>query len=196
MKPVERVTGTLLPIPQANVDTDQILPGQFLKRVERSGFGPFLFYEWARDDPGFVLNRPEYAGARIIVAGPNFGAGSSREHAAWAIEDHGFAAVVASSFGDIFRSNCVNVGLIPAQLPQADVDTLLALAEADPSAEVTIDLVRQVVVSPCGEGHFEIDGFARHRLLQGLDAIGLTLQRLAEIEKFESSRPAHRPRLA
>ena len=151
MQPISIISGQMAPLPRANVDTDQIIPKQFLKRVERSGFGPFLFWDWAQDaegelDPGFILNRPEYAEAAVLVSGPNFGSGSSREHAPWALEDRGFRAIIAPSFADIFQGNSYNVGLLPIALSAEDVATLTALAD-DPSNHVTIDLPTQTVVS-------------------------------------------------
>ena len=149
MDPVTTITGKAMPLPLANVDTDQIMPKQFLKRVERSGFGEYLFYDWARDeegelDPGFVLNDPAYAGAQVLVAGPNFGSGSSREHAPWALEDWGFRAVVAPSFADIFYNNCTKIGLLPVVLTDDEVATLTEIA-GDPENQVTVDLATQTV---------------------------------------------------
>jgi len=201
MDPVSFVVGTMAPLPRANVDTDQIIPKQFLKRVERSGFGPFLFYDWARDeegelDPSFVLNRPEYQGAKVLVSGPNFGSGSSREHAPWAIEDWGFEAVIAPSFGDIFRNNCYQMGLLPIELSEAEVIQLTEMAEDHPKSKVAIDLEAQTVTAPGFEASFEIDPFARHNLLNGLDAIALTLQHAEDIDGYETSRPGFKPTLA
>ncbi len=199
MRPVSRIEGTMAPLPRANVDTDQIIPKQFLKRVERSGFGPYLFYDWARDaegepDPSFVLNRPEYAEAKVLVTGPNFGSGSSREHAPWALEDRGFEAIVAPSFADIFYNNCINVGLLPVVLKAEDVDVLMAIAER-PGNRVVIDLESQTVAADDRTFSFEIDGFAKQRLLEGLDAIALTLRHVEAIDRYESSRPRWRPSL-
>lgn len=193
MRRVERIRGTMLPIPVANVDTDQILPGEFLKRVERHGFGDYLFHGWRRDDPGFVLNDPRYAGAKVLVAGANFGVGSSREHAAWALEDWGIEAVVAPSLGDIFRTNCVNVGIVPVTLSQGTIDGLLAAALADPGAVAAVDLAAQTLSSGGEDHHFDIDPFARERLLAGHDAIDLTLQHIEAIEAYEARRPGYRP---
>ncbi len=199
MKAVSRIEGTMAPLPRANVDTDQIIPKQFLKRVERSGFGPYLFYDWARDaegelDPAFVLNRPEYADATVLVTGPNFGSGSSREHAPWALEDRGFEAIIAPSFADIFYNNCINIGLLPVVLPAGDVDALTAAAERS-GTRVVIDLADQTVVVDGRTFRFEIDAFAKHRLLHGLDAIDLTLRHVDAIDRYESSRPRWRPSL-
>jgi 3-isopropylmalate/(R)-2-methylmalate dehydratase small subunit len=199
MQPVAVIAGQMAPLPRANVDTDQIIPKQFLKRVERSGFGPFLFWDWAQDaegelDPEFVINRPEYADAQVLVSGPNFGSGSSREHAPWALEDRGFRAIIAPSFADIFRGNCYNVGLLPIVLTDDEVARLTELAE-DPSNEVTIDLAAQTVTSGYLHAEFDIDPGAKHRLLNGLDPIALTLAHAEEIETFERSRPPWKPSL-
>ena len=201
MDRVTVITGTMAPLPRSNVDTDQIMPKQFLKRVERTGYGQFLFHDWARIsggelDPDFVLNRPEYREAKVLVCGPNFGSGSSREHAPWGIQDWGFDAVIALSFADIFYNNCTKIGLLPVVLPESEVERLIGLAEALPSAMVTIDLADQTVTADGGQASFEIDPFTKYRLLEGLDDIGLTLRNLAAIEAFESSRPSHLPRLA
>jgi 3-isopropylmalate/(R)-2-methylmalate dehydratase small subunit len=199
MQPVTVIAGQMAPLPRANVDTDQIIPKQFLKRVERSGFGPFLFWDWAQDaegelDPEFVINRPEYNDALVLVSGPNFGSGSSREHAPWALEDRGFRAIIAPSFADIFRGNCYNVGLLPIVLTDDEVARLTELAE-DPSNEVTIDLAAQTVTSGYLHAVFDIDPGAKHRLLNGLDPIALTLAHAGEIETFERSRPTWKPSL-
>lgn len=199
MKPISVITGQMAPLPRANVDTDQIIPAQFLKRVERSGFGPFLFWEWVHDtegelDPDFVINRPEYADAVVLVSGPNFGSGSSREHAPWAIEDRGFRAIIAPSFADIFRGNCHNVGLLPIVLSDDEVARLTELAE-DPSNAVTINLAAQSVTSGDVHTTFEIDPGIKARLLSGLDPIALTLEHVDQIEAFEQSRPAWKPSL-
>ena len=182
----------MLPLDRADVDTDQIIPKQFLKRIERSGYGPFLFYDW-RQEPGFVLNRPEHAGASVLVAGPNFGCCSSREHAAWASEDAGFRAVIAPSFGDIFRNNSTKVGLLPVQLSESQVRHLLDLAADAPETEVEVDLEAQLVRAPGVEYGFEIDGFTRTCLLEGLDDIGLTLRHEQAIDEYEHRRSAWLP---
>ncbi|MEA3501640.1 MAG: 3-isopropylmalate dehydratase small subunit [Actinomycetota bacterium] len=199
MKPNNIIAGQMAPLPRANVDTDQIIPAQFLKRVERSGFGPFLFWEWVHDaegelDPDFVINRPEYAEALVLVSGPNFGSGSSREHAPWAIEDRGFRAIIAPSFADIFRGNCYNVGLLPIVLTDDEVARLTELAE-NPANEVAINLSAQTVTSGDLVASFEIDAGVKHRLLNGLDPIALTLGHTDEIEAFESTRPPWKPSL-
>jgi 3-isopropylmalate/(R)-2-methylmalate dehydratase small subunit len=192
MKAFTTHTGRALPLDRADVDTDQIIPAEYLKRVERTGFGPFLFDSW-RKDPRFVLNRPEYAGATILVTGPNFGSGSSREHAVWALEDHGFRAVLAPSFADIFRNNCTKVGLLPVALPEPTIRTLLDAVVADPSLELMVDLDGRHVTGGGVDSAFEIDDFTRWRLLEGLDDIGLTLRHADEIEAFERARPARMP---
>jgi 3-isopropylmalate/(R)-2-methylmalate dehydratase small subunit len=192
MRPFTIHTGRAVPLDRADVDTDQIIPAEYLKRVERTGFGPFLFDSW-RKDPEFVLNRPEYHGATILVAGPNFGSGSSREHAVWALEDHGFRAIVAPSFADIFRNNCTKVGLLPVALPEPVVRTLLDAVTTDPALELTVDLEARRVTGAGVDQEFEIDDFTRWRLLEGLDDIGLTLRHADEIAAFERSRPARLP---
>ena len=197
MEPITVISGQMAPLPRANVDTDQIIPAQFLKRVERSGFGPFLFWEWIHDaegelDPEFVINRPEYSEAVVLVSGPNFGSGSSREHAPWAIEDRGFRAIIAPSFADIFRGNCHNVGLLPIVLTDDEVARISEIAE-NPSNGVTIDLASQSVISGDFRATFEIDSVVKHRLLNGLDPIALTLEHADEIEAFELTRPAWKP---
>ena len=194
MDPVTQVTGRAVPLDRADVDTDQIIPAAWLKRIERTGFGEGLFSAW-RADPGFVLNQPQYAGARVLVAGPNFGSGSSREHAAWALQDYGFAAVIAPRFADIFRGNSLKIGLLPVELPAETVEQLMAAVTADPTVEVTVDLEARTVSAPAAgvEAAFEIDDFTRHRLLNGLDDIGLTLQHAGDIAAFESRRPGYLP---
>lgn len=200
MRPVKTVTGRMAPLPRNNVDTDQIMPKQFLKRVERTGYGRYLFRDWARGadgeaDPDFVLNRPEYQGARALVTGANFGTGSSREHAPWGLQDWGFEAVVAESFADIFYNNCTKIGLLPVALPAAAVREMVKMAEEDPAAEVRISLPEQTVRAGEMEARFEIDGFVKYRLLEGLDDIGLTMRHEAAIGEFEAARPARLPRL-
>jgi 3-isopropylmalate/(R)-2-methylmalate dehydratase small subunit len=184
MQAFTKVTGTVAALDRANVDTDQIIPKQFLKRIQRTGFAEGLFYAW-RQDPDFPLNRPEFAGAPILVAGKNFGSGSSREHAPWALEDAGYRAIIAPSFADIFRSNCGKVGLVCVVLPEADVRELLDAAPA----EATVDLERCVVVLPSGrEVAFPFDDALRDRILNGLDEIALTMLREDEISAYESTR--------
>jgi 3-isopropylmalate/(R)-2-methylmalate dehydratase small subunit len=194
MRPVAVVTGRAVPLDRSDVDTDQIIPSEWLKRVERTGFGAGLFSEW-RDDRGFVLNDPVHAGATILVARSNFGTGSSREHAVWALMDYGFEAVVATSFGDIFRTNCTKQGLVPVQVtPELDA-TLLQAVRDDPSLEVTVDVARGTIEAPAAgiEGTFPLDQFTRQRLVNGWDDIGLTLRHSSEIERFETTRPEWLP---
>ena len=190
--PVTQVTGRMAPLDLADVDTDQIIPKQFLKRIERTGYGPFLFYDW-RARGNFVLDRPEYAGATVLVAGANFGCGSSREHAPWALRDFGFKAIIAPSFADIFRANCFKTGLLAITLPESRVRHLMDLVAEDPSVEVAVDLEKQVVRGEGFEYHFEIDAFARGMLLQGLDDISLIERHAADIATYESGRAAWMP---
>jgi 3-isopropylmalate/(R)-2-methylmalate dehydratase small subunit len=195
MKAFETVTGVVAPLDMADVDTDQIIPKQFLRRIERSGFGPFLFFDW-RKDPGFVLNQPQYKDAQVLLAGANFGCGSSREHAAWSLEDAGFRAVIAPSFGDIFRTNSIKIGLLPVELPESDVRALFDLTLEQPGLAVTVDLAAQRVTAGDLSFKFEIDAFSRHCLLEGLDEIGLTLAHGPDITAYEAGRPAWLPAIA
>lgn len=194
MKPFTVVSGNAAPLNRANVDTDQIIPKQFLKRIERTGYGDFLFYDWrfsseGEPEPSFVLNNPAYAGAPVLVAGRNFGCGSSREHAAWALSDYGIRAVIAPSFADIFRSNCFQNGMLPVTLPEAEVRRLLDRATDRPGYAVTVDLENCVVTDGEGlEASFEVESFRRSCLLQGLDDIDLTLKHADDIERFEQER--------
>ena len=194
MEPVSRVEGKALPLGYSDVDTDQIVPSDALKRIERTGFGQFLFQEW-REDPDFVMNRTEHVGAKVLLAGENFGSGSSREHAPWAIQDYGFSAVVAPSFADIFKNNCAKIGLLAVELPEASVKKLLEETRKDPEAVVTVDLESRTVTGPGVEETFEMDDFTRHRLLNGLDDISLTLTHEEELEEFEKTRPNYKPRV-
>ena len=187
MRRFERVEGVMAPLDRADVDTDQIIPKQFLKRIERSGFGPFLFHDW-RKQPGFPLDEPRFKGASVLVAGPNFGCGSSREHAPWAIEDAGFRVVIAPSFGDIFRTNCGKTGLLAIALPEAQVRQLLSIAEEDPRTELTVDLEAQTVAAPGFEAGFEIDPFVKENLLNGWDDVALTMRQEDAIAAYESAR--------
>ncbi|MDP9496867.1 MAG: 3-isopropylmalate dehydratase small subunit [Actinomycetota bacterium] len=193
MEPFRTHTGTALPLRRSDVDTDQIVPSDWLKRVERTGFGVALFSQW-REDPSFVLNDPAYAGATVLVAGENFGTGSSREHAVWALTDHGFRAVVSPRFGDIFRSNALKGGLLPVQLPADVVERLMSLVEAEPATPVTVDLEAREVRAGDVVAAFELDDFTRWRLMEGLDDIGLTLRHEDAVEAYESRRPAFLPR--
>jgi 3-isopropylmalate/(R)-2-methylmalate dehydratase small subunit len=194
MKPVSVVTGRAVPLDRSDVDTDQIIPSDWLKRVERTGFGAGLFSEW-RDDRAFVLNQPEYAGASILVAGPNFGTGSSREHAVWALLDYGFEAVVSPRFADIFRNNCTKQGLLPVEVEPELGRALLDAVVADPSLELTIDVARGTVEAPAAglTGSFPLDEFTRERLLNGWDDIGLTLRHAQDITTYERSRSPWMP---
>jgi 3-isopropylmalate/(R)-2-methylmalate dehydratase small subunit len=188
MEPITRIEGTAVPLDRADVDTDQIIPAQYLKRIERTGFGPFLFDEW-RKDPAFVLNDARYEGASILLAGANFGCGSSREHAPWALEDYGFNAIVAPSFADIFRNNCTKIGLLPVELPADSVRALMDAVLDDPATRIIVDLEGRTVSAPGLDEVFEIDDFTRWRLLEGLDDIGLTLRHEDDIDDFERTRP-------
>ncbi|MDX6758915.1 MULTISPECIES: 3-isopropylmalate dehydratase small subunit [Streptomyces] len=186
-------TGRAVPLRRSNVDTDQIIPAHWLKKITRDGFEDGLFEAW-RKDPEFVTNRPERAGATVLVAGPDFGTGSSREHAVWALQNFGFKAVISSRFADIFRGNSLKNGLLTVVLPQETVDRLWELTEADPTAEITVDLVDRQVRAEGVVAEFELDDNARWRLLEGLDDISLTLQNEADIATYESARPAFKPR--
>ncbi|MGK5547946.1 3-isopropylmalate dehydratase small subunit [Streptomyces sp. URMC 127] len=188
-------TGRAVPLRRSNVDTDQIIPAHWLKKVTRDGFEDGLFEAW-RKDPDFVLNRPERRGASVLVAGPDFGTGSSREHAVWALQNYGFKAVVSARFADIFRGNSLKNGLLTVVLPQETVDALWELTEADPAAEVTVDLVARQVRAEGITAGFDLDENARWRLLEGLDDIGLTLRHEADITAFEAGRPSFKPSTA
>lgn len=196
MEPVSVVSGTAVPLDRSDVDTDQIIPSDWLKRVERTGFGAGLFSEW-REEPGFVLNEEAYAGASILVAGPNFGTGSSREHAVWAISDYGFQAVISPRFADIFRNNCTKNGLIPVQVDAELGEALMRAVEADPALEITIDVERRTVSAPAAglEGTFPLDEATQERFLRGLDDIGITLEHADAIAAFEAARPSWLPRV-
>jgi 3-isopropylmalate/(R)-2-methylmalate dehydratase small subunit len=185
-------TGRAVPLRRSNVDTDQIIPAHWLKKVTRDGFEDGLFEAW-RKDPDFVLNRPEHKGATVLVAGPDFGTGSSREHAVWALQNYGFKAVISSRFADIFRGNSLKNGLLTVVLPQETVDRLWKLIETDPSAEVTVDLVERQVRAEGITADFDLDENARWRLLEGLDDISLTLREEADIAAYEARRPAFKP---
>lgn len=194
MRAVSIVEGTLVSLPQADIDTDQIIPKQFLTRIERTGYGQYLFYDWATTHDGtpssdFFTNDPKRQGAKLLVAGRNFGCGSSREHAVWAIQDWGFDVVIAPSFGDIFRNNCANVGVLAIELPDEEVGRLQDLAR-DPGLVVRVDLEQQLVEAGDQAFEFDIDPGVKQRLLEGLDPIGLTLKEEEAISEFESRRPA------
>lgn len=190
MEPFKTVRGNAIPLNRADVDTDQIIPAQYLKRIERSGFGQYAFETWRKNDPDFVVNRPEYQGAPILLAGSNFGCGSSREHAPWAIEDMGVKVIIAPSFADIFRNNCAKIGLLTVTLPQDDIDHLMARAEELPASEIVVDLASQTVATADGSfsRSFDVDPFVKNCLLEGLDSIGLTLQHVDEISGYEGRR--------
>ncbi|WP_431917805.1 3-isopropylmalate dehydratase small subunit [Micromonospora wenchangensis] len=185
-------TGTAVPLRRSNVDTDQIIPAVYLKRVTRTGFADGLFSAW-REDPGFVLNDPVRAGASILVAGPEFGTGSSREHAVWALRDWGFQAVISPRFGDIFRGNALKEGLLPVELELAVVEQIWDRVEADPATPVTVDLTTREVRLGESAWPFPLDDHSRWRLMEGLDDIGLTLRHLADIEAYEAGRPSFAP---
>lgn len=208
MEKLNKLNGLVAPLDRANVDTDQIIPKQYLKSIRRTGFGPNLFDAWRYLDPGepgmdhdkrranpdFVLNQPRYRGAQILLARDNFGCGSSREHAPWALLDYGFRVIAAPSFADIFFNNCFNNGILPIVLPAATVDRLFAEVAAAPGYKLKLDLAAQTLTTPGGEAiTFEVDAFRKHRLLNGLDDIGLTLQHVAEIKAYEARRRAEAP---
>jgi len=186
-------TGTAAPLRRSNVDTDQIIPAEYLKRITRTGFEDGLFVAWRRNEPDFVLNQPQYVNASILVAGPDFGTGSSREHANWALLDGGFRVVISSRFADIFRNNSTKAGLLTVVLPEADVEALWAAIEADPALPVTVDLQTEQVTYGSTTVPFVIDPYTRWRLLEGLDDVGLTERHLDDITAFESRRPAWKP---
>jgi 3-isopropylmalate/(R)-2-methylmalate dehydratase small subunit len=200
MQPINILTSTAAPLGRPNVDTDQIIPKQFLKRIERTGYGEFLFYDWRRiqegpdagkPDPNFVLNHPAHKDAKILIAGKNFGCGSSREHAAWALTDFGFLAVIAPSFADIFYSNAGKNGMVLVRLSEEDVEHLNARSAANPNQQITINLEAQTITDDEGfSAHFDIDPFRKYCLLNGLDDIGLTLRHEAELDAFENKHDA------
>jgi 3-isopropylmalate/(R)-2-methylmalate dehydratase small subunit len=192
VEPIIVIEGTALPVDRSDVDTDQIIPAEYLKRVERSGFGPFLFAEW-RKDPGFVINDPRYDGASVLIAGENFGCGSSREHAPWAIEDAGFRAVIAPSFADIFRNNCCKVGVLAVELPAESVRALMDAVLEDPSTEIVVDMDELRVSAPTVQESFAFDDFRRWCLLEGFDDIDLTLRHEGRIGAFEATRASWLP---
>ncbi|MCU1481646.1 MAG: leuD [Subtercola sp.] len=193
MDAVSVITGIAAPLTRSNVDTDQIIPAVFLKRVTKTGFEDALFSAW-RQDPDFVLNQPEYQGAKILVAGPDFGTGSSREHAVWALRDYGFDAVLSSRFGDIFRGNSGKQGLLVATLSEADIETIWSAIDEQPGLSISVDLNTKTVSVGDFRLPFDIDDYTRWRLLEGLDDIGLTLRNEAEITEFESRRASWRPK--
>ncbi|MCT1690837.1 3-isopropylmalate dehydratase small subunit [Brevibacterium sp. p3-SID960] len=185
-------TGTGVPLRRSNVDTDQIIPAVYLKRITRTGFDDALFARW-RKDPDFVLSQEAYAGGSVLVAGPDFGTGSSREHAVWALKDYGFKAVLSSRFGDIFRGNAGKEGLVAAKLEQSDIELIWKILDNQPGTEITVDLESRTVTCDSLTVPFEIDDYTRWRILEGLDDISLTLARADDIESYESSRPGFKP---
>ena len=195
MDPIRIIRGTAAPLDRSDVDTDQIIPASWLKRVERTGFGVGLFSAWRESDPDFVLNRPEYGSASILVTGPNFGIGSSREHAVWALTDYGFRAVVSPRFGDIFRNNATKTGLVPVVVSPEFSEVLMRAVQRDPKLEITIDVAERKISAPAVglEQEFPLDAFTQHRLLEGLDDVGLTLRHADKISAFESRRPEWMP---
>jgi 3-isopropylmalate/(R)-2-methylmalate dehydratase small subunit len=192
MDKFDRHTGTGLPLRRSNVDTDQIIPAVYLKRVTRTGFEDGLFAAW-RKDPTFVANQPEYAGATVLVAGPDFGTGSSREHAVWALMDYGFKVVISSRFADIFRGNSGKAGLLAAQVSQDVVEQLWKLIETDPATQIVVDLEQRTITAEALTAPFAIDDYTRWRLLEGLDDIGITLSHEDDVAAFESTRPSWKP---
>jgi 3-isopropylmalate/(R)-2-methylmalate dehydratase small subunit len=194
MEAVREIVARAVPLDRSDVDTDQIIPSDWLKRVERTGFGAGLFSEW-RERSDFVLNQSRYEGAHILVAGPNFGTGSSREHAPWALQDYGFEAIISPRFADIFRNNCLKIGLVPVTLPPDVVGRIMKAVEDDATIEIVVDVVDRRVAVPALDldEPFELDDHTHHRLLNGLDDIGLTEQRGAEIDAFEAHRPGFLP---
>ena len=193
-----RETGVAVPLNRSNVDTDQIIPKQFLKRIERTGYGPYLFFDWrynqdGSDKPDFVLNRDPYRTGRVLIGGRNFGSGSSREHAVWALDNYGFRAVIAPSYADIFKGNSGKEGLLTVELPEEAVNTLASRAEEEPGIECTVDLESQTVTMADLSYSFEIDAFLKHCLLEGLDDIGLSLKNESAITEFEAQRPRWMP---
>lgn len=195
MEPVKKVTGRAVPLERSDVDTDQIIPAVYLKRVERTGFGEGLFAAWRESDPNFVLNREEFEGGSVLVAGPNFGTGSSREHAVWALMDYGFKAVISPKFGDIFRNNATKAGLVPVLVSDEFGALLMEAAAEHPFLEVIVDVEKRTVSAPAVglATTFPMDDFTQHRLINGLDDIGLTLSHEADISAFEAERPNWKP---
>lgn len=195
MKPITLHVGQGAPLRRSNVDTDQIVPAEYLKRVTRTGFADGCFAAW-RNDPDFVLNRPQHQGVSVLVAGPDFGTGSSREHAVWALQDFGFAVVLSSRFADIFRGNSGKAGLLAGELDHADIEVLWDIVEEHPECEIHVDLGERTVRVPQAgfEASFVIDDYTRWRLMEGLDDIGLTLRQTEHVDAFEAARPAHKPR--
>ncbi|HEV8230460.1 MAG TPA: 3-isopropylmalate dehydratase small subunit [Candidatus Limnocylindria bacterium] len=194
MKSVRRVSGRALPLDRANVDTDQIIPAHWLKRTARTGYAAGLFEAWRRD-PSFVMNDPRYAGASILIAGANFGSGSSREHAVWALEEAGFRAVIAPKLAEIFRANCLKSGVVPVEVDAETVTRLMRAVERDPSTEIVVDVERGIVAGAGARAPFRLDAYARERLIEGLDDIAVTLAHEDEIAAYEARRPEWLPRV-
>jgi 3-isopropylmalate/(R)-2-methylmalate dehydratase small subunit len=196
MEPVNEIVGRAVPLDRSDVDTDQIIPSDWLKRVERTGFGEGLFSEW-RESSDFVLNQEQYDDAQVLVAGPNFGTGSSREHAVWALQDYGFRAVISPRFADIFRNNSLKTGLVPVELPTEVVERIMRAVEDDPTVEIVVDVVDRRVAVPAIDldEPFDLSDHHHHRLRHGLDDIGLTLEHDAEISTYEATRPDWAPRI-
>ena len=197
MEPVKKIEGRIVPLDRSDVDTDQIIPAVYLKRVERTGFGEGLFAAWRESDPSFVLNRPEFEGGKVLIAGPNFGTGSSREHAVWALMDYGFQAVISPKFGDIFKNNATKSGLVPVTVdPEFGAELLEAAAE-HPFLEVVVDVETRTISVPSlnMSASFPMDDFTQHRLINGLDDIGISLQHVDAIAQFEANRPSWMPEI-
>ena len=195
MKKLNTIDSTMLPLNMSNVDTDQIMPKQFLKRVERSGYGKFLFYDWKKD-PEFPLNNETYKGSKVLVTGDNFGTGSSREHAPWGLQDWGFDAIISTKFADIFRLNSINIGLVPIETNQKNVDALFGKIESDPSTNIVISIENKTVQCEEISFSFELDDFSQKRILEGLDKIDITLGYTDQIDGFSKSRKKWMPKLA
>ena len=195
MKKLNDISSTMLPLNMSNVDTDQIMPKQFLKRVERSGYGEFLFFDWKKD-PDFSLNKKEYLGSKVLVAGDNFGTGSSREHAPWGLQDWGFDAIISTKFADIFKLNSINIGLLPIEASLQNVEGLFEKIEKDPSTNIHISVDNKSVKCEEIEFMFDLDDFSQKRILEGLDKIDITLDYMSDIENFNESRKNWKPKLA
>ncbi len=194
MKKLNSITSTMLPLNMSNVDTDQIMPKQFLKRVERSGYGEYLFFDWKKD-PNFPLNKKEYQSSRVLVAGDNFGTGSSREHAPWGLQDWGFDAIICTKFADIFKLNSINIGLLPIETSQENVEAFFEKIENDPNTVINISIEKKTVVCEEIEFTFSLDDFSQKRILEGLDKIDISLNYVDDIEKFHKSRKSWKPKL-
>ena len=194
MKKLNSINSTMLPLNMSNVDTDQIMPKQFLKRVERSGYGEFLFYDWKKD-PDFSLNKKEYQGSKVLVAGDNFGTGSSREHAPWGLQDWGFDAIISTKFADIFKLNSINIGLLPIETTSENVEVLFNKIENNPNTNIYISIEERSVKCEEIEFKFDLDDFSQNRILKGLDKIDITLEYISDIENFNKSRKNWKPKL-